>query len=172
MAIGVLLEGATTFPELEVPEIVEDIQDTLSSLMLDDSNYFLIGGANLALRGLRTAIEDIDMLADSVAVRELAQEPGATITKRNTYPGSNKTVHISNPYLKLPVSATIRLGQPHYPLNFYRHQEYTELIHGVPCMSLGLVMASKRALGRGKDLEDIEHIEIVLQQQAELQLAE
>ncbi|HLC91836.1 MAG TPA: hypothetical protein VJC09_02175 [Candidatus Saccharimonadales bacterium] len=131
------------------------VLETVEALRIPKTDYFLIGSGNLALRGLIDRdIADVYLLADSALVKAIARRSGAWITEGYDDKVKNTTAHLEQPYLPLPVSATVRLGWPHYPLDFYRHCGNTDEVWGIPCLDLGLVMASKRALGRDQDVED------------------
>lgn len=157
----------------EAREVGDVVVDTVRRLDLRSSTYFVIGGGVLALWGIRDAIEDIDMLADSSAINELASRHSRGVrwtqaNERSHYKGANKTLHLESNDLVLPVSATTHIGRPHYPMSFYTHSEYVEQVRGVPCLSLDIVAESKRALGREKDLADLELIAVHLGAVADL----
>jgi len=134
---------------------------TLDRLRLPKESNILIGSGNLALRGLITRpVGDADLLTDYETVQEIANMPGGFIDEYydESDGAESITAHLHSPDLPLPVSATVSLGRPHYPLDFYELQ-YTGLIEGVwgiQCLTLDEVIISKAALGRPKDIEDLD----------------
>ena len=137
----------------------EAILRTLGYLGLGRSDYFVIGGANLVLRGIKATTEDVDMLVSGDTFDWLAQKSGAEIhdppLPAQLRGADNKTVWVKNRRTPAPVSATTSLGDGYYPLTFDAHLSETELVQGVPCLTLEHVRASKEALQRYKDIEDL-----------------
>lgn len=139
-----------------------DILQTLSALNLPYGGYFVIGGANMVLRSIKSRTEDIDILVSDEVFVKLQDLPGAELhepPRRAIAQGAdNNTVWVRNPDLTLPVSATTRLGDGYYPLSFETHVSETDLIDGIPCLALHHVEAAKSALQRPKDLLDLDDI--------------
>ncbi len=143
----------------------EDIHNALGYLGLgagrtDLTNvrFFLIGGANLVMRGIRDTAPDIDMLVSDDIFSGLSAHPEAR-KKTPPYPAINrgaKNTSVEIDYgLHMPVSATDRLGDGNYPLSFETHRDEVEFIEGLPCLRLPHVVASKVALHRPQDIVDI-----------------
>jgi len=155
----------TDYPPIveSLPRVGEEaILKTLGYLSLHEMDYFVIGGANLVLRGMKEVTEDLDMLVSEDAFDWLAMRRGAEIHEP-PFPArmrgaNNTTVWVKNRRTPIPVSATTALGDGYYPLSFETHKDETELIEGVPCLKLKHVRASKEALQRVKDVEDLARI--------------
>lgn len=142
---------------------IEDIHATIDHLDLPISDYFVIGGANLVLRGIKHATEDVDLLVSDHVFAQLGQVQGAELRqppKRALAQGAdNSTVWIpSTPEMPAPLSATTSLGDGYYPLSFEAHKTDTEMVDGVLCLDLSHVYASKMALRREKDIRDLDRM--------------
>lgn len=151
----------------ELPQ--KDIHDILSTLQVMDLNpehYFVIGGANLVLRGIKPTTPDIDALVSGELFRELASDQRTRMKQPPAmarYAGANNaTVWIESSELAVPFSATTRLGDGYYPMSFEDHKSRTELVQGVPCSLLRCVYEAKKALQRPSDILDIPRIELHL----------
>lgn len=140
----------------------EEILATLDNLRLPREEYFLIGGANLVLRGVVELTPDIDMLVSDRAFNKLARRKGAQIKQppaRALAQGADNTsVWLKNDRLIVPVSATTALGDGYYPMSFESHLDKVESVKGIPCLDLESVTASKEAIQRLNDQEHLRDI--------------
>jgi hypothetical protein len=140
----------------------EAIVKTMGYLALPREEYFVIGGANLVLRDIRDTTIDIDMLVSDGVFGWLAKRKGAEMHEPPKLAiargADNQTVWVKNNRTPIPVSATTALGDGYYPMSFESHREHTETIEGVTCLTLEHVRASKEALQRTKDVEDLASI--------------
>jgi len=132
---------------------------TMGYLALPSSGYFVVGGANLVLRGIRPDTTDLDMLVSDEIFSHLAEQEGAelrdpprTAIERGA---TNPSVKVSNSRTRIPVSAVTAVGHGFYPMSHQTHRAYTEIVDGISCLTLEQVVASKAALGRPKDIEDL-----------------
>lgn len=140
----------------------KEILCTMRYLDLPDSDYFVIGGANLVLRGIKSSTPDLDMLVseevfDWLATRsgaELKEPPHAAILRG----ADNQTVWVKNSRTSIPISATTALGDGYYPMTFDSHFTHTEIIQDIRCLELEHIQAAKEALQRTKDIADLESI--------------
>lgn len=143
-----------------------DILSTLGELALPKNQYFVIGGANLVLRGIKSVTPDIDALVSDELFEELAAEP-STIIKQPPASAlaagaTNTTVWIEKEGLAIPFTATTAMGDGFYPQSFQSHAGDTEQVEGIPCVSLEAVRASKLALQRAVDKADLRAIALHL----------
>jgi len=139
-----------------------DIHATLGRLALPKDEYFVLGGANMVLRGIKPSTVDIDVLVsrslfDRLYYRmgALLKEPPQSAIQRGA---TNLTAWLQNDNLPIPLSATTALGDGCYPMSFESHVERTELVDGIPCSILDDVIAAKAALQRTKDISDLRYI--------------
>lgn len=140
----------------------QGVIDTLAGLGISTSEYFVIGGANMVLRDVKLLTTDVDILVSDAAFAVLQEMPGAELheppLRARRQGADNNTVWIRNRTTPLPISATTRLGDGFYPLSFETHREATELVEGIPCLTLDHVEAAKTALQRPKDILDLRDI--------------
>lgn len=141
----------------------EHIEDTLWSLGLPNTEYFVIGGANLVLRGLVEDTPDIDMLVSDEAFENLRQHTGAVVKdpplRARQQGATNQTAWIRHDSLLVPVSATTALGDGYYPMSFESHKVRVDLHEDhFPILALEHVIASKVALQRPNDLRHLHAI--------------
>ncbi len=158
----VRIESYKDTPE-HLPLLGEDeILVTIDYLNMPTSDYFVIGGANLVLRGIKYSTPDLDVLVSdslfeslqSVDSSQIKQPPKPAIMRG----ASNTTVWVKNDRTPIPLSATTSLGDGYYPMSFESHRDRVETVQGVPCVSLEEVIAAKSALQREKDLLDLDDI--------------
>jgi hypothetical protein len=153
-------EAKTMLP----PRNRADIHWTLGRLSMPVNSYFVLGGANMVLRGIKRQTTDIDVLVSDNLFAELGQRPDAEIKnppKSAIERGaSNTTVWIHSTETALPLSATTALGDGCYPMSFESHRDRVEMVDGVPCSLLEDVIAAKASLQRFKDLRDLRRIEV------------
>lgn len=161
-------EGEKSLPRLGKLAIIE----TMRYLSLPQTGYFVVGGANLVLRGIRSNTTDLDILVSEDVFAQLAEEEGAelhdpprTAIERGA---DNKTVWVMNVSTPMPVSATTAMGDGFYPMSFASHKEHTDVVGGIPCLALEQVQASKLALRRPKDIEDLAAIALFLGEPSDL----
>ncbi len=135
---------------------------TLGYLALPSDEYFVLGGANLVLRGIKELTGDVDMLVTESVFANLRRRRGAEIHQPPRSAvilgADNTTVWVKHTRTPVPVSATTRLGDNYYPMSFESHKDKTELVDGFPCLLLEEVRKSKGALQRDRDLEDLQLI--------------
>lgn len=140
----------------------EAIHETLNYLELPHDHFLIIGGAALVLRGIKPTTEDLDMLVSDDAFSSLSLRPGAEIkqppTRARLQGADNTTVWVRNSSTAIPISATTALGDGYYPLSFNMHKHREEIVQGLPCLSLVEISASKTALQRPKDIDDLHAI--------------
>lgn len=150
-------------PDLSSPFLGErKIIQTLHHLSLLEGEYFIIGGANLVLRGIKIATPDIDMLVNDEVFERLKRLKGSVLKNP---PGSakmrgamNETVWVSNRHTPIPISATTEMGDGYYPMSFESHRSQVELVNSFPCLKLDAVIAAKEALQRPNDIQDLDLI--------------
>lgn len=146
-----------------LPGKSDAILNTLEALGLERAEYFIIGGANLVLRGIKKVTADIDMLVSEKTFEALKKKDGSEVKaapKRAQLRGAtNTTVWVRNTQLLVPVSATTEMGDGYFPMSFDDKRSDTELVQDIPCLGLDDVIAAKVALGRTKDLVDLQAIE-------------
>ena len=138
-----------------------DIHEALGVLAMPKEQYFVLGGANMVLRGIKPFTVDIDVLVggslfDRLRYRmgaELKQPPLSALRR-----GATNLTAWKQEGLPIPLSATTSLGDGCYPMSFDSHVVRTELVHGIPCSILEDVIAAKAALQRPKDLVDLDYI--------------
>ena len=146
-----------------------DILETLTVLDLPPDEYFLVGGANLVLRGIKQATRDIDALCSGELFGELSARldvqikdpPRSALAQGAT----NKTIWLERTDLAIPFTATTKMGDGYFPQSFEEYKDQVELIEEFPCVSLDVVRASKAALRRpypASDLSDLCLIDISL----------
>lgn len=152
---------------IETPEHLpllgeDEILATIDYLNMPTSDYFVLGGANLVLRGIKHSTPDLDVLVSDSLFESLQAVKGSQI-KQPPKPAimrgaSNTTVWVQNDRTPIPLSATTSLGDGYYPMSFESHRDRVETIQGIPCISLDEVIAAKSALQREKDLLNLEDV--------------
>jgi hypothetical protein len=141
------------------------IAETLEILDLPSDQYFIVGGANLVLRGIKRTTRDIDALCSNELFEELAANPDVKLK----YPpksaiaqgATNKTIWLEREGLDIPFTATTSMGDGYFPQSFEEYRDQVEIVEGFPCVNLEIVRASKRALQRpypSSDLFDLDAI--------------
>lgn len=174
MAIAERLPGYPVIRhEVSLPRLDKAaIHKTMGYLALPQQEYFVIGGANLVLRDIRKETVDVDMLVSQGIFDWLKKRRGAEIHEPPEQAiargADNKTVWVKNARTPVPVSATTALGDGYYPMSFDGYREHTEIVEGVTCLTLEHVQASKEALQRPKDIEDLAAIADFLDEPLEL----
>jgi hypothetical protein len=140
----------------------EAIIETLGKLAMPKEEYFVLGGANMVLRGIKPSTVDIDVLVSRSLFDRLhyrmgaaMKQPPASAIRRGA---RNLTAWLQNDNLPLPLSATTSLGDGCYPMSFESHVGRTELVDDIPCSILDDVIAAKASLQRTKDLSDLRYI--------------
>lgn len=141
----------------------KEVLQSVEYLREQTDRFILIGGANLVLRGVKPDTTDIDVLSPYDELEALSKLPLATV-KQPPYPAigrgaTNFSIWIENQFTPLPISATDRLGDGHYPMSYDGMIDRAEDFDGVPMLPLQAVFDSKRLLARPKDLADIPLIE-------------
>lgn len=155
-------ESYVETPE-HLPLLGEDeILATIDYLNMPTSDYFVLGGANLVLRGIKYTTPDLDVLVSDSLFESLQSVEGSQI-KQPPKPAimrgaSNTTVWVKNERTPIPLSATTSLGDGYYPMSFESHRDRVETVQGVPCITLEEVIAAKSALQREKDLSDLDDV--------------
>lgn len=171
------IELVRSYPEItsakRLPELGKmAIFATMDYLKLADTEYFVIGGANLVLRGIKRATPDLDVLVSDEVFELLKTHEGAELhepPKSAIARGAkNQTVWVKNSRTPIPVSATTHLGDGYYPMSFDSHRGHTEMVDGVSCLTLEHVRAAKEALQRPRDVEDLAAIAHFLGEPLEL----
>lgn len=148
------------------------IIETMRELRLRRSQYIVIGGATLVLRGIKQYTPDIDMLVspglfESLGSREGVDHrpaPRSAILRGAT----NTTVWFRSTRHRMPVSATTSMGGGYYPMSYGDHKENAEVVRGINCLPLADVRAAKEALQRENDVRDLAHIARYLGETLEL----
>lgn len=96
------------------PAGLEDVSASLRELSMPYDEYYVIGGANLVLRGIKDYTTDIDVLVSDRLFNELGTHPDAKIKRppqRAIDKGAtNDTVWIKYEGLRVPLSATSSLN--------------------------------------------------------------
>ena len=140
----------------------KEILTTINYLGMPVDEYFVIGGANLVLRGIKNLTPDLDVLVSSDLFESLQQIDGSQIKQlplRAINRGAvNTTVWVKNESTPIPLSATTLLGDGYYPMSFESHKGKVETVKDVPCIALSEVIAAKSALQRTKDFIDLHNI--------------
>ena len=117
----------------------------------------------MVLQGAKAKTPDVDMLVSSGGWNKLLEELDTVFVadppRRAVDAGAdNQTLKISG--LPMPVEVTDRVGDGHYPISFETHKEFEVYVYDViPCLPLEMIHASKQALARPRDIEDITLIE-------------
>lgn len=142
-----------------------DILGTLTVLDLPPDEYFLVGGANLVLRGIKRATRDIDSLCSDGLFEALSSHPDVKLKNPPkdaiAQGATNQTVWLERSDLAIPFTATTQMGDGYFPQSFEEYRNQVEIVEGFPCVSLEIVRASKRALQRpypSSDLFDLDAI--------------
>lgn len=138
------------------------IRKTLSILAILKDEYVVIGGASLVLRGIKQETEDIDLLVSQDGFDVLSRQKNASIDQPPAHAvangATNTTVHFS-PRSLTPISAFTYLnGNGYYPMTFESILATSEVVDGFQLSSVAEVVASKQALGRYKDILDLNDI--------------
>lgn len=119
----------------------QEILERLAALELDAGEYWVVAGAAMVLYGLRERTHDIDL--------------GCTATLADALERRAPAEHAPDG------ARMFRLGEDVEIFENYRIGPVTEVC-GVPAVTLDGLCAMKRALGREKDLRDVERIERAL----------
>jgi hypothetical protein len=140
----------------------KQIIKTLGQLAIPSYGYVVIGGASLVLRNIKETTEDIDMLVSESSFDRLGYRADSLIDTPPRHAiengATNETIHVY-PRSLMPVSAFTYLnGNGYHPMTFRSVESTSELIDGIPVSSIEEVVASKQALGRYKDISDLELI--------------
>ena len=107
-----------------------DILATLHLLEMPRDEYFVIGGANMVLRGIKEVTSDLDVLVSDALFDELSLRPDTRI-KEPPAPAiargaKNKTAWVESNQLCVPLSATTSLGDGYYPMCFTSHYNHVD----------------------------------------------
>ena len=121
----------------------QEFIERLESFGFPKSEYMILSGGSLLLRGLREETQDFDLCVSAQLARKLDLEHCRKDEKGYYAPFPD-------------VQMTDNLGSRPY-----------ELVDGFQCETLESVLALKRELMRPKDLRDIEVIEAYLKEQDE-----
>src|SRR6185369_8597274 len=120
----------STLPKQLPRRGVQAILATMDYLRLPKDGYFVIGGANLVLRGIKTDTPDIDVMVANGIFDLLSRRKGAEIKEppqsAKDRGATNTSVWLESSKMLLPVSATTHLGDGYYPMTFYESCFYTE----------------------------------------------
>jgi hypothetical protein len=140
----------------------DHILTTLGKLSMPKDEYFVLGGANMVLRGIKYYTPDVDVLVSNnlfgrlrrVKDAVIKQPPDSAVRRGAT----NTTVWINTWETPIPLSATTGLGDGCYPMTFESHKDRVEMVDGIPCSVLDDVIAAKSSLQRKKDFVDLQRI--------------
>jgi hypothetical protein len=154
------LERLTPREKLDIVTTLNSLNDRLGA---NSEEFFVIGGANLVLRGIRKVTEDIDLLVSDDAFSAMESMNGSRLKlppKRAISQGAtNSSVWINTSWTRAPISAAKEMGDGYFPMSYSRYFEVEcDYIEGHACVPLEDVLGSKLAIQRRKDLEDIEAI--------------
>lgn len=126
----------------------QEVIALIRSLQLPETQYVVVGGAALSIRGIRDT-DDIDLVVTAELFELLSHSGWSEKLRPNGKPGFRRECFEAY----LDVNAE----------NFGRSTswliENAEAIHGIPCVDLETLADWKRAYGRTKDLRDVEIIE-------------
>ncbi|WP_082132152.1 hypothetical protein [Luteimonas sp. FCS-9] len=125
----------------------QEVIALIRSLQLPETQYVVVGGAALTIRGIRDT-DDIDLVVTAELFELLSLSGWSEKLRPDGKPG-------------------LRLGcfEAYLDVNtdsFGRDTSWlidnAESIHGIPCVDLETLADWKRAYGRAKDLRDVEII--------------
>lgn len=128
-----------------------DIIHKVKSLNLPEGKYIVIGGASLAIRGIRKT-KDIDIFVSPEVYKELKGKG----YKEKVFPNGDTTL------LKGHFEIGTKFIFENYEMNFSNLIKNVKVIEGVPFTSLEDELKFKKAMGRDKDIKDVELIETYL----------
>ncbi len=144
----------------------QDVLDTLYALDLPADEYFLVGGANMVLRGVKKHTRDIDSLVSARLFDQLVEMEGVRLKDppkmARDHGASNQTVWLERTDLPIPFTATTSMGDGYFPQSFDMYRDRVEIVEGFPCVELDVVRASKLAIQRpapASDMLDIRAIQ-------------
>lgn len=124
-----------------------DVIQQIKKLNLPNGKYVVISGASLAVRGIRDA-KDIDMIVLSDIYEDLKKRGfKEKILTDGSKVLTNDVFEISTGFLTL--------GYNTDPIEIIKN---AEIVKGIPLTRLEQEIQFKRAMGREKDLRDIELI--------------
>ena len=165
-------------PEADQPALLgEQMQGAIESLRLPEGHAVIIGGAALQLHGIRQTY-DIDILI-SPGLYDFIDTYRVFGREQSGYEkwshGFYRPTNVSrlpfdpkytglNGRLRLKAYLTAGFNDDIYPLSFDEALGNVEVTRGLPVLSLNIVRAWKHAVGRPKDIADIELIDDHLSQ--------
>lgn len=132
-----------------------DILSEIKKLNFDSSEYVIIGGASMALRGLKET-KDIDILISQSLLEKLKREsawrhhPRIIPTDEAGLVNDDGTIE-----LYPTIGSDIDLS-----FDLVKHNQ--EIVDGIPCISLNDLLLIKQTYKREKDFNDIKLIEAYL----------
>jgi hypothetical protein len=125
----------------------------MEALALPTDQYVVVGGAALAIRGLRST-EDIDLVATPPLFERLKSQGWAQKTRPNGQLGLKRgCVEV---YLEVNTESFAR------DINWLI--AHSELVEGIPLADLDTLLGWKRTYGRQKDARDVELLEKIIRE--------
>jgi hypothetical protein len=128
-----------------------EVKESLRRAELPLNSYIVMGGASLVLRGIKRATADIDVLVSDSLFSNLLTRPNASRRGR--------LIELEIEPTELPTLQAIPGYEQPVPIFYNDLKENIEWVDAFPCTPLAIVRASKGALNRQKDLEDIAAID-------------
>ncbi|HUC88297.1 MAG TPA: DUF6036 family nucleotidyltransferase [Candidatus Binatia bacterium] len=130
---------------------MSEVKESIKRAELPSNSYIIIGGASLVLRGIKRTTADVDVLVPDALFKSLLDRPHAT--------SRGALIELEIEPFELPTVQAIPGYKEPVPVFYDDLQDRVEQVNDCPCAPLSIVRASKEALHRHKDLEDIASIE-------------
>ena len=136
--------------------------EILISLIRNGVNFIVVGGAAVQFYGVERARPDIDILLqathhNSEALSNALAEFGIVLNELTL--SDNKESHLPNPYGFIHLMTSIS-GVSYEKAEQQKVDAYVSSINlTVPILSKKHLIASKKARGENKDIEDIQQLE-------------
>ena len=125
----------------------DDVITELSRLGLPPGQYVVVGGAALAVRGIRET-DDIDLVVTTELFERLARSGWAQETRPNDKPGLHKG----------SVEAYLDVDGQGFKRSFLWLLSHAEILRGHAFVDLETLAGFKSSYGREKDLRDLDLI--------------
>lgn len=126
----------------------QEVLATIADLQLPEGKYVVVGGAAMAVRGLRDT-NDIDLVVTPELFGQLARSGWRTKQRPNGKPG----LHLGN------VEAYLDVNTPTFARDTAWLIENAEYVQGIRLVDLDTLVGWKRSYGREKDLRDVAILE-------------
>lgn len=148
------------------PSIVEALGNFADNYDLSTDDYIVIGGASLVVMGILDVTPDIDLLVPEKIwgrLYEFGKAKGRVLTipsDEAIFRGAeNNGIAFPSSAYRVPISATVEMGDGFYPISFDSQIDKSVIINGIPLQGLDETINSKSTLRRPRDVSHLRTIQ-------------